>query len=213
MWARRRRELARDRNRVANHLHALLCELVLGEITANLATDLLAGLHPITSADLARQALAHELLDDLRRLDRQIARAAQTPRRPRRRRRTTITQIFGVGPVVAAIVLATPADVTRFPTAARFAAFTGTAPIEASSGPYTIHRLSRRGNRQLNHAIHIAAVTQIRNRHTAGRAYYDRKIAEGKSRKMALRALKRRISDAVYHAMITDARHRKDHHH
>jgi transposase len=114
---------------------------------------------------------------------------------------------------VAAIVLATPADVTRFPTAARFAAFTGTAPIEASSGPYTIHRLSRRGNRQLNHAIHIAAVTQIRNRHTAGRAYYDRKIAEGKSRKMALRALKRRISDAVYHAMITDARHRKDHHH
>ena len=107
---------------------------------------------------------------------------------------------------MAAIVLGDTGDVTRFATAAHFAAFTGTAPIEASSGPHKIHRLSRRGNRQLNHAIHIVAVTQIRNRHTPGRAYYDRKIAEGKSPKMALRALKRRISDALYKAMITDAR-------
>ena len=213
VWARRRRELARNRNRVANHLHALLCELVPGgfpgEITANLATDLLAGLHPITPADLARHALAHELLDDLRRLDRQSRELRKRLDALVAASGTTVTQIFGVGPVVAAIVLGDTGDVTRFPTAARFAAFTGTAPIEASSGPYTIHRLSRRGNRQLNHAIHIAAVTQIRNRHTAGRAYYDRKIAEGKSPKMALRALKRRISDALYRAMITDARHRK----
>ncbi len=94
----------------------------------------------------------------------------------------------------------------RFPTADRFAAYTGTAPIEASSGPRKIYRLSQRGNRQLNHAIHMAAVTQIRNRHSVGRTYYDRKINEGMSPKMALRALKRRVSDALYKAMINDAR-------
>ena len=59
------------------------------------------------------------------------------------------------------------------------------------------HRLNPRGNRQLNHALHIAAVTQVRN-DTPGRAYYERKLAEGKTKKEALRALKRRISDAVY---------------
>ena len=83
-------------------------------------------------------------------------------------------------------------DIPRFPTRDRFAAYNGTAPIEVSSGDRKIYRLSRRGNRQLNHAIHMAAVTQIRHRDTAGRAYYDRKIAEGMTSKSALRALKRR---------------------
>ena len=75
-----------------------------------------------------------------------------------------------------------PATSRRFPTRDRFAAYNGTAPIEVSSGGRKIFRLSRRGNRTLNHAIHIAAVTQIRHRHSEGRAYYDRKIAEGKTR-------------------------------
>ena len=99
----------------------------------------------------------------------------------------------------------------RFPTADRFAAYAGTAPIEVSSGPHKVFRLSRRGNRQLNSAIHTAAVSQIRYRHSEGRAYYDRKIAEGKSPRMALRALKRRITNTVYNAMITDAGHRDQH--
>ena len=63
-----------------------------------------------------------------------------------------------------------------------------------------------RGSRQLNHALHMAAVTQVRHAHSEGRAYYDRKVAEGKTRKEALRALKRRISDALYAAMVADAR-------
>ena len=66
------------------------------------------------------------------------------------------------------------------------------------------HRLNPRGNRQLNHAIHIAAVTQVAD-DTPGRAYYLRKQAEGKTKKEALRALKRRISDAVYHQLLADA--------
>ena len=88
----------------------------------------------------------------------------------------------------------------------QFAAYNGTAPIEASSGNRNIHRLSRRGNRQLNHAVHIAAVTQIRNHGTTGRIYYDRKVAEGMARKAALRALKRKVSDAIYARLIIDAR-------
>ena len=86
-------------------------------------------------------------------------------------------------------------DASRFPDRDHFAAYNGTAPIEVSSGNRRIYRLSRRGNRRLNHVIHMAAVTQIRHRHSDGRAYYDRKLAEGKTPKQALRALKRRVSD------------------
>ena len=67
------------------------------------------------------------------------------------------------------------------------------------------HRLSRAGNRRLNNALHMAAVTQIRN-NTEGRAYYLRKIAEGKTKKEALRCLKRRISDVVYRQLVADER-------
>jgi transposase len=84
--------------------------------------------------------------------------------------------------------------------------YNGTAPIEVSSGNRTIYRLSRRGNRRLNHAIHMAAVTQIRHRHSAGRAYFEKKLTEGKTRKEALRALKRRISNAIYARLQDDAR-------
>jgi transposase len=79
---------------------------------------------------------------------------------------TTLTEIFGVGPIVAAMLIGYTGDPTRFTTAPRYAAYTGTAPIEFSSGGRTVHRLSRRGNRRLNHAIHCAAITQIRHRHS-----------------------------------------------
>ena len=109
-----------------------------------------------------------------------------------------MTEVFGVGPVVAAMVIGDIRDMSRFASRDRFAAYNGTAPIEVSSGNRIIYRLSRRGNRRLNHAIHMAAVTQIRYRHSEGRAYYDKKLAEGKTPKEALRALKRQISDAIY---------------
>jgi hypothetical protein len=111
-----------------------------------------------------------------------------------------------VGPVIAAITLAEVQDVSRFPGRDHFAAYDGTAPIEVSSGKRKVHRLSRRGNRRLNHAVHMAAITQIRHRHSEGRAYYDKKLAEGKTPKEALRALKRRISDALYRHLRADAR-------
>jgi transposase len=95
---------------------------------------------------------------------------------------------------------------TRFPSGDHFAAWNGTAPVEVSSGGRKIYRLSRRGNRRVNYAIHIAAVTQIRHKHSPGRAYFDKKIAEGKTPKEALRALKRRISDAIYARLLADIR-------
>jgi transposase len=86
-----------------------------------------------------------------------------------------------------------------------FAAYNGTAPIEVSSGRRKIYRLSQRGNRRLNHVIHMAAVTQIRYRHSPGRAYYDRKVAEGKTPKEALRSLKRQISGTIFARLQADA--------
>jgi transposase len=119
---------------------------------------------------------------------------------------TSLTGLFGVGPVIAAAVIGDVRDVSRFGGRDPFAAYNGTAPIEVSSGPRKIHRLSRRGNRRHGHAIHMAAVTQVRRRHSQGRAYYDKKLAEGKTPKEALRALKRQISNAIFACLQAGAR-------
>ncbi|MFY9863043.1 MAG: transposase, partial [Trebonia sp.] len=74
-----------------------------------------------------------------------------------------------------------------------------------------VNRLSRRGNRRVNHAIHMAAVTQVRQKHSEGRAYYDKKLTEGKTHREALRSLKRQVSDAVFTRLRADARRAADH--
>jgi len=112
--------------------------------------------------------------------------------------------IHGVGPIVAARILADVGDVARFADRNRFASWTGTAPLDASSGEHNRHRLSRAGNRRMNHMIHIAAITQLRL-DTDGRAYYRRKRAEGKKPLEAIRCLKRRISDVIYRQLLADA--------
>jgi transposase len=152
-----------------------------------------------------RKALALDLVADLLRLDDQLAGIKQRIAAAVEAAGTTVTDVYGVGPVVAAIILGHTGDIARFPTAGHYARYNATAPIEASSGPRVRHRLNPRGNRQLNHALHLAAVAQIRH-DTPGRASYLRKQAEGKTRKEALRALKRRISDKVYRRLAADAR-------
>ena len=119
---------------------------------------------------------------------------------------TTLTEVFGVGPVIAGTIIGDIADVSRFPGRDHFASYNGTAPVEVSSGNRKVHRLSLRGNRRINHAIHMAAITQIRHKHSDGRAYYEKKLAEGKTHKEALRSLKRRISDAIFARLLADAR-------
>ena len=152
----------------------------------------------------AAQSLAD--MGDLRRPDTQLAELKERLAAVVAASGTTTTKIFGVGPVMAAITVGLTRDVRRFADKDHFAAYNGIAPIEVSSGPKKIFRLSMRGNRQLNHTLHMTAVTQVRHRHSEGRAYYERKVAEGKTGKEALPALKRRISDALYAAMVADAR-------
>jgi len=108
--------------------------------------------------------------------------------------------------VIAGTIIGDVSDVARFPNRDHFAAYNGTAPVEVSSGNRKTHRLSLRGNRRINHAIHMAAITQLRHKHSEGRAYYDKKVAEGKTHKEALRSLKRKISDAIFARLQADAR-------
>ena len=210
VWAKRHRDLGRMRTQVVCRLHAVLCELVPGgvskAITAGQAARLLESITPSGAVEAARCELAAAFLDDLRRIDAQLREAKKKLDAAVRASGTSVTGIFGVGPVVAATVIGAVRNISRFPDRDHFAACNGTAPIEVSSGPRKIYRLSRRGNRRLNHVIHMAAVTQIRYRHSEGRAYYERKLAEGKTPKEALRALKRRISDAIFARLQADAR-------
>jgi transposase len=210
VWSKRHRDLGRTRTQVACRLHAVLCELVPGgvtkEITAAHAADLLEAAAPCDAVEAARWELAAEFTEDLRRIDARMHGTKKKLAVAVRASGTSLTDIFGVGPIVAATVIGGVREVSRFPNRDHFAAYNGTAPIEVSSGPRKIYRLSRRGNRRLNHAIHMAAVTQIRYRHSQGRAYYDRKLAGGKTPKEALRALKRQISDAIFARLQADAR-------
>jgi transposase len=151
---------------------------------------------PASPVEVARHALAREHLDDLRRFDSQMRVSKKRIAEAIAASGTSLTDIFGVGPVVAAMLIGYTGDVARFRSRDHFAAYTGTAPIEVSSGGRITHRLSRRGNRQLNHAIHIAAITQIRFAHSPGRAFFERKVAEGQdqegSRARAQAAYQRR---------------------
>ena len=149
--------------------------------------------------------MALELIEDLIHIDIQARTSRRRITAVVAASGTTLTDIFGVGPVIAAMLIGYTGDPRRFATEHRYAAYNGTAPIEFSSAGRNTHRLSWRGHRNLNHAIHMAAVTQIRHPHSPGRGYYDRKVAEGKTRREALRALKRRISDVIYRHLIDDA--------
>src|SRR5580693_1913295 len=210
VWSKRHRDLSRARNQVACRLHAVLCELVPGgfakEITAGQAARVLDTVTPAGAIAQARRDLAGQFPGDLRNLDARLRQAKKKLAAAVRASQTTLTEIFGVGPVIAGTVIGDAGNIARFASRDHFAAYTGTAPVEVSSGGRITCRLSLRGSRRASHAIHMAAITQIRNRHSDGRGYYDRKIAEGKTHKEALRSLKRRISNAIYARLRADAR-------
>jgi len=201
IWSKRCRDLGRTRTQVVCRLHAVLGELIPGgvpkAITAARATRVLRAIRPEGAVQTARRELAAALLEDLRRIDARIRETRKKLAVTVAAAGTSLTGLFGVGPVIAAIVIGDVRDVSRFSGRDHFAAYDGTAPVEVSSGQRKVYRLSRRGNRRLSHAIHMAAVTQIRHRHSRGRAYYDKKLAEGKTPTEALRALKRQVSNAI----------------
>ena len=210
VWSKRHRDLGRTRTQVACRLHAVLCELIPGgvskHITAAQTARLLGSLTPAGAVEAARCELAAAFVEDLRGIDARIRETRKKLAAAVAAAGTSLTGLFGVGPVVAAAVIGDVRDVSRFPGRDHFAAYDGTAPVEVSSGQRKACRLSRRGNRRLNHAIHMAAVTQIRHSHSEGRAYYDKKLAEGKTPKEALRSLKRQISNAIFACLQADAR-------
>jgi transposase len=203
----RRQDLVRTRTQILNRLHRLLAELHPSgadrDLSADRAAALLRRIRARGAVAATRRQLARDLVGDVRLLDRRITAVEARIRAAVTATDTSLLAVHGIGPVLAAWLLGEVGDVRRFATKAQFAAHNGTAPIEASSGQVVRHRLSRAGNRRLNHALHLIAVVQLRHR-TAGQAYYRRKLAEGKTRKEALRCLKRRISDAVYRCLIAD---------
>jgi transposase len=205
----RRDDLVAERTRALSRLHVLLADLQPGgaarELSATRATALLRQVRPITAVDVERKRIAHQLLADVRRLDRQVKTASQAIRQAVGEYGTTLTQVYGVGPVLAAKLLGHTGDITRFPDRDHFASYTGTAPIEASSGDMRRHRLNRGGNRQLNTALHLIAVCQIRDP-SPGQAFYQRKLAEAKTPEEARRSLKRHLANVVYSHLVTDRR-------
>jgi transposase len=203
-----REELVLERTTAANRLHADLVVLCPGYnkqlrslTTAVALTRVLRLLRGNTAlrADVARRRVAR-----LRELDRQIADMAATISRRVKATRTTLTAIPGVGALTAARILADVGDVRRYPSADHFASANGTAPIPASSGRTVRHRLNRGGNRRLNKALYFVALTQA-HYHPPARAYLDRKRAQGKTGREALRCLKRRLSDVVFRTLQADA--------
>ena len=209
LLSKRNADIGRQRSRVVSRLHALLVELAPGgiarEINVSAATAFLANIAPSSAVEQIRCGLARDLIDDICRLDAQLKESHKRIASAVKASSTTLTDLFGVGPMIAATVIGNVGDIRRFRNRDHFAAYTGTAPVEYSSGGRTVHRLSRRGNRTLNSAVHMAAVTQLRHKHSVGRVYFDRKVADGKTKREALRSLKRHVSNAVYRQLVADA--------
>jgi transposase len=205
----RRDDLVAERTRTLSRLHGLLADLQPGgakrELSATQAAALLRQVRPVTVVAVERKRIARELLADVRRLDRQVKTASQAIRTAVREHGTTLTEVFGVGAVLAAKLLGHAGDITRFPDRDHFASYAGTAPVEASSGDVRRHRLNRGGNRQLNTALHLIAVCQIRDA-SPGQAYYQRKLIEAKTPEEARRSLKRHLANVVYRHLIADHR-------
>jgi transposase len=206
----RRDELGRTRTEIVNRIHQLLLELIPGGAKkflshAQASYLLRTAPAPVGIAAQTRRHLAGELIDELTAIDAKIKAADQQLRRLVAAAGSSLTDLNGIGPSTAARLIGDVGDIDRFATAAHFASWNGTAPIEASSGDQKRHRLSRAGNRRINRVLHIMAVVQLRH-DTPGRAYYRRRLAEGKTTMEALRALKRHLSDVVYKRMVNDAK-------
>ncbi|MGH3523187.1 MAG: IS110 family transposase [Mycobacterium sp.] len=202
-----RDDLVRSRTQLINRLHVLSVKLVPSGmargLSAESAAEALRRVRPRNPLGRTLRAIAVDLVAELRRLDRRIADATQTLGDAVAASGTTLTELLGIGDVVAAKILARTGPITRFRSPAAFASFCGVAPIEVSSGDVVRHRLSRAGDRQLNYALHVMALAQIRY-DSPGRIYYQRKRAAGKSHKEAMRCLKRRLADVVYRTMLND---------
>lgn len=203
----RRQELVAQRIASVNRLHRLLQELQPGGASPGLratkARQMLSTIRPRQPIAKTRKSLALEHLADVERLDAELKTMQRRITAVLAEHPSHLQDVFGLAAVTTAMILGEVGDVRRFASKAHFASYTGTAPIDASSGDTVRHRLNRGGNRRLNHVLHIAATVQISN-HGPGYDYYQRKRAAGKSPLEAIRCLKRRLSDVVFRALLDD---------
>jgi len=211
LLAKRHRDIGRAKNRECCRLHSLLLEMFPGGADYRMSSmtrvnAMLDRFTPVDSMGRQRLEIAQDFTDGIDELTGRLKTSKRRIAAAVKASGTSLIEVCGLGPITAAIIIGNTGNIDRFPTKARFASYNGTAPIDASSGPKVRHRLNPRGNRQLNWAIHVVAISQLRH-DTIGRAYYDRKIEEGKTPKEAIRALKRRLSDVIYRHLVNDAQH------
>jgi transposase len=203
----RRQQLVEQRIATVNRIHDLLLTLIAGGakpgLTAAKAKELLASVRPRDQVGKARKQISRELVAELVMVDAKLKDLKRQITAVLDEHPTSLIEVRGVGVLIAAKIVAEVGDIRRFPSKHHFASYTGTAPIDASSGDNNRHRLNRGGNRRLNHALHIIAICQVRYP-CQGQDYYRRKRAAGKSPLEALRCLKRRLSDVVYRHLIVD---------
>lgn len=208
MLCDRRDELSRARAQALNRMHRLFLELVAGGVpvkkSASQYKTLLATARPRDVAGKTRRRMAAEELADIERLDAKLKAMKAELKAAVLASGSLLMDVHGIGPAGAARILADVGDVARFPSRSHFASWNGTAPIDASSGQHIRHRLSRAGNRRINHVLYMAGIVQLRN-DTEGRAYYRRRLQQSKTSMEAMRCLRRRLSDVVYRQLVADA--------
>ena len=210
MLEERRANVAAQRVRLTNQLHALFRDLIPGgapvALTAKSASTLLRSVRPAASPERTRKELAQDVVRDLRSVDAALKEIEKRMSDALDERGTRLRDVNGVGSITAARLIGRTGRASRFRSADAFATYAGVAPVEIASGDRQRHRLSRSGDRKLNSAIHLVAVTQVRMRDSSGRRYYDTKIAEGKSRNEAMRCLKRRLAAHLWRLMLAEER-------
>ena len=209
LLANRRDELVSMRIQAACRIHRDLVVVLPGgvskRLSARYARQVLARVRPRDELGRLRRQLLADQVSDLEAIDRKILAINKQIRAKIKAAKTTVTDVFGFGPINTTRMLGDVGDVARFKSRHHFASYNGTAPTVWGSGGPSEPAVNPKGNRKLNHAIHLAAVTQVRSKTSEGHAYYARKVAEGKTHKEAMRALKRRISDTVYRHLVADA--------
>ena len=197
-----RDDLVKTRTQTINRLHVVLTNLIPAgaqrDLTAERAAEHLRGIRPRDTADKTLRGLAVDLVTEIRQLDRRIATAAADIETAVTASGTTLTELCGIGALTAGKILGRVGTIDRFRSAAAFASYTGTAPIETSSGDVVRQRLSRAGDRQLNLCLHVMALTQ------SGRTPRTGPITCGNEPKA--RATKRRCDarNGVYPMSSTD---------
>jgi transposase len=205
-----RRSAQRARTAALNQLQAVVLtaparlrerlRAASGETLARACARLRAsgsGEHATTTAVLRRLAARAQTLEqELSAIDRELDQLI-------RALAPELLSERGVGPVCAAQLVVSTGDPNRMRSDASFAALAGTSPVEASSGQVKRHRLSRGGDRQLNWALHLIAIQRIRH-DPETRDYYTRLLASGKSKREALRCLKRALARRLYHLLAAN---------